>query len=139
MNTYSYEEISIGQKESFSVTITEEMQDAFRGITSDVNPLHADEDYAQNKGHKGRVVFGMLTTSFLSTLAGVYLPGRYSLIHSVEIKLRKPVYIGDTLLIEGEVTDKSDAVSVITVKFTMTNGDGVKVSKGTMQIGVESE
>ncbi len=137
MNNYSYDEITVGQVESFSVVITEEMQNSFREITGDVNPLHADETYAQEKGHKGCVVFGMLTTSFLSTLAGVYMPGRRSLIHSVEIKLRKPVYIGDTLVIEGVVADKSDAVSVITVKFTMTNQDGVKVAKGSMQIGVE--
>ncbi len=137
MNHYTYDEIRIGQKEQFRVTITEKMQDDFRDITGDVNPLHADDIHAASKGHPSRVVFGMLSASFLSTLAGVYLPGERSLIHSVEIKLRKPVYIGDTLLIEGVVSDKSDAVSAITVKFVMTNQNGVKVAKGEMQIGVQ--
>ena len=97
----------------------------------------ADDAYAARKGHPSRVVFGMLSASFLSTLAGMYLPGEHSLIHSVEIKLRKPVYIGDTLQICGTVSDKSDAVKIIQVKFVMTNQDGVKVAKGEMQIGVE--
>ena len=113
------------------------MQDSLRTITSDCNPLHAEDDYAAKKGHPSRVVFGMLSASFLSALAGVYLPGEHSLIHAVEIKLRKPVYIGDTLTIEGMVADKSDAVKTIQVKFTMTNQNGVKVAKGEMQIGVE--
>lgn len=137
MNHFQYEEIGIGQKESFSVTITEEMQDSFRKITGDVNPLHADTKYAAQKGHKDKVVFGMLSASLLSTLAGVYIPGERSLIQSVEIKFRKPVYIGDTLTIEGTVSDKSDAVRCITVKYTITNQDGVKVLKGEMQIGVD--
>lgn len=137
MNHYTYDEIEIGQKESFETTVTEEMMDMFRKITGDINPLHNDEDYAKSKGHPGKVVYGMLTASFLSTLAGVYLPGERSLIHSVDVKLRKPVYVGDVLKIEGIVSDKSDSVKVITVKFTITNRDSVKVSKGEMQIGVE--
>lgn len=136
MNQYKYEEITIGQKESFTVTITEEMQDSFRKITGDINPLHESFEYATAKGYKDRVVFGMLSASLLSTLAGVYLPGERSLIQSVSVKFRKPVYIGDTLTVEGIVSDKSDAVSTIMVKYTMTNRDGVSVAKGDMMIGV---
>ncbi|MBO4903119.1 MAG: MaoC family dehydratase [Lachnospiraceae bacterium] len=139
MNRYTYEEITIGQTERFSVTVTQQMQDDFRKITGDLNPLHADAAYAASHGHKGPVVFGMLTLSFLSTLAGMYLPGERSLIHETEGKLRRPVYIGDELTIEGTVSDKSDAVHVITVKYTITNQDGVKVARGQMQIGVEGE
>nr|MCR5590424.1 MaoC family dehydratase N-terminal domain-containing protein [Lachnospiraceae bacterium] len=109
MNEYTYEEISIGQKESFSVTVTEEMLEKFRDITGDINPLHNDEEYAVSKGHPKKVAYGMLTASFLSTLAGVYLPGRRSLIHEVSVKFSKPVYPGDVLTIEGEVEGKTDA------------------------------
>lgn len=137
MNHYTYEEITIGQKESFTVTITEEMQNSFRALTGDVNPLHENKEYAASKGHRERVVFGMLSASLLSALAGVYIPGERSLIQSVEIKFRKPVYIGDTLTVEGTVSDKSDAVKAITVKYTMTNQDGFKVLKGEMLIGVD--
>ncbi|MBQ9091319.1 MAG: hypothetical protein IJY52_03500, partial [Anaerotignum sp.] len=49
----------------------------FLAITGDINPLHNDQEFAQKQGHPDKVAFGMLTASFLSTLAGVYLPGRY--------------------------------------------------------------
>ena len=49
----------------------------------------------------------MLTASFLSTLAGIYLPGEKSLIHSVETKMIKPVFIGDELIVTGKVSEKS--------------------------------
>lgn len=137
MNDYSYEEIELGHKESFQVTITEEMMQKFLEITGDVNPLHNDEDYAVSKGNPGRVVYGMLTGSFLSTLAGVYLPGKKSLIHEVKIKCVKPVYIGDTLIIEGIVDEKHDAFSLLMIKVTMKNQNGQKVCRATMQVSAE--
>ena len=40
MNTYTYEEIAIGQKESFTAALTAEQMEQFRQITGDDNPLH---------------------------------------------------------------------------------------------------
>lgn len=136
MNTYTFDEINIGQKESFTVTVTEAQRDKFREITDDVNPLHNDIEYAKSMGHEKCVVFGMLTASYLSTLAGVYLPGKNSLIQKTEVNFRKPVYIGDTLTISGEVTDKSETFKLIEVKIEIKNQDGVKVVKGKMEIAV---
>ncbi len=139
MNLYSYEEIEIGQKEEFRVEIKEALLDRFREITGDENPLHRDEIYARQQGHKGRVAYGMLTASFLSTLAGVYLPGERSLIQSVEIKFAKPVYIGDILTVTGEVTEKNDTYQLIFLKVTIRNQNGEKVLRGKMQIQVLGE
>ena len=136
MNEYKYEEIEVGQKESFTVTVTEDMMSSFRAVTGDINPLHNDEDYAVSKGHPGRVVYGMLTASLLSTLAGVYLPGKNSLIHEVKIKFSKPVYIGDTLTTEGLVEEKHDIYSLIVLKVSIRNQKGDKVCKAVMQVGV---
>lgn len=136
MNTYTFDEIFVGQKESFTVTVTEADRDKFRDITGDVNPLHNDLDYAKDMGHDKCVVFGMLSAAYLSTLAGVYLPGKYSLIQKTEVNFRKPVYVGDTLTITGEVTDKSSTYKLMDVKVEIKNQDGVKVCKGKMEIAV---
>ncbi|MGN8774110.1 hypothetical protein [Candidatus Weimeria sp. HCP3S3_B5] len=87
-------------------------------------------------GYQGRVVYGMLVSSFYSTLAGVYLPGENSLIHSIEIGMTKPTYIGDTLTIKGQVVSKIDAYRLIELKISITNQDGKKVSKGKLNIQV---
>ena len=63
----------------------------------------------------------MLTASFFSTMAGVYLPGKYSLIHSVEVKFLRPIYPGMVLTVRVE------------------NGDGEKLCKGIMKVGVLDE
>ena len=134
MNNYKFDELNVGMTESFKVTITEAMLDAFKGITGDVNPLHNDEEFAKAKGHPGRVAYGMLTASFLSTLAGVYIPGERSLIQQVETKFAKPVYIGDELTVTGEITELVESVQRLELKVTITNQDGKKVLRGTMGI-----
>ena len=121
MNHYSINDLSIGHKESFTTEITSAMFDKFKEITGDINPLHNNEDFAKDLGHKGRVAFGMLTASFLSTLAGVYLPGERSLIHSVETKFTKPVYIGDVLNVSGEVVEINDTVNQIVLRVEIKN------------------
>ncbi len=137
MNEYFYEDLETGKKEEFTVKVTEDMLDAFRNITGDDNPLHCDGEYAKNEGYEGRVAYGMLTASFLSTLAGVYLPGRYSLIQSTEIRFALPVYIGDVLTVTGEISEKNDTFGLIYLKVTIKNAGGKKVCRGKMQIGVK--
>ena len=135
MNHYSFEDISIGLNESYKVEITQGMMDDFRKITGDTNPLHNDQKFAKECGFNERVVFGMLTSSFMSTLAGVYLPGEKSLIHEVEAKFKRPVFVGDVLTVKGEVSDINTDFKVFTVKVTMTNQKDEKVLRGSMRIG----
>ncbi len=134
MNNYTFEELNVGMTESFNVTITPEMLEKFKSITGDVNPLHNDEEFAISKGHPGRVAFGMLTASFLSTLAGVYIPGERSLIQQVETKFANPVYIGDELTVKGEIVELIESVKRLELKVTITNQNGKKVLRGKMEI-----
>ena len=134
MNEYRIQDINIGMEESFEVTVSDEMMAAFKDITGDINPLHNDADFAKASGHPGKVCYGLLTTSFLSTLAGVYLPGERSLIKELKIKFAKPVYPGETITVEGEVTDKNDTFNMIVLKVTMRNDRGEKVLRGSMDV-----
>ena len=140
MKHYSYEQLSVGQKEEFQVEITEKMMHDFREITGDMNPLHNDDEFARKHRYPQQVVFGMLTASFLSTLAGVYLPGERSLIQSVETKFVNPVYVGDRLLISGTVAELNDSVRQIVLKVVITKEQGgQKVLRGIMKLGVLQE
>lgn len=133
---YSYDDINVGHTESFSVTVTEEMMTSFCQISGDINPLHCDSSYARSKGYQDKVAYGMLTALFLSTLAGVWLPGERSLIHQVEVEFPAPVYAGDVLQVEGIVKEKNDTFHFIVVKVIIKNQDGKKVLRGKMRIQV---
>ena len=136
MNHYTLAEMVPGLTEEFTVTVTAEMMEAFRTITGDVSPIHIDADYAKGRGYPGRVVYGMLGASFFSTLAGVYLPGEHCLLHGVECKFARPIFVGDTLTVTGTVADVSEAVAEAEIKAVITNQDGKKVTRGVIRAGL---
>lgn len=141
MNEYTFQEISIGHTESFSLTVTQTMEDQFREITGDINPLHSDDRFAAEIScgkYESHVTFGMLTASLCSTLAGVYLPGKYSLIHSIEnMSFRKPVFAGDTLTVTGVVTDKQDDLHLLRIAVEIANQHGKTVFRANMKVLVQ--
>lgn len=138
MNEYTIEEVQVGMSASFKKLITKEMEDSFRVITGDENPLHKEDDFAleiSGGNFKGHAAFGMLTASFYSTVAGMYLPGKYSLIHSFdEISFMKPVFVGDELTVNAEVIDKDEALKMIRLKIIIKNQDNKKVSRAKMKV-----
>ena len=135
MNSYRFEDLYEDLSVSFEETVTEEMMESFRQISGDENPLHRNQEFAQSQGYKDRVVYGMLTSSFLSQLVGVYLPGKYCLLQGMELKYLHPVYAGDTLTIKGSVCELHPSVRMAVIKALITNQDGVKVVKGKINVG----
>ena len=136
MNHYTLSELAVGQSESFTVTVTQEMMEDFYRLTGDDSPIHRSQEYAAGRGYPGRVVYGMLGASFFSTLAGVYLPGEHCLLHGVEAKFARPVFIGDTLTVKGTVTEVNDTFQEITVRAEIFNQEGKKVTRGLYRAGL---
>lgn len=137
MNEYTFDQTTVGMTETFTKEITLEMEDAFRLISGDENPLHKDDNYAQMIGEgefKQHVSFGMLTASLYSTMAGMYLPGKYSLIHSLDIKFQKPVFAGDVLTVTGTVMGMQEALKLLEIKVKILNQQQQCVSKADMKI-----
>ena len=137
MNCYKFNDINLNDEVTFEYTIDQSKMDAFRMITGDSNPLHCDLDYAKEQGYDENVVYGMLSASILSTLAGMYIPGKYSLIHSVEINFTKPVFISRCpLTVHAKVIEKDERFSQIVLKYDIKDTFNDKVCRGKMKIGV---
>ena len=136
LNSYTLEQLQPGMRESFTVTITEEEMALFCQMSGDISPLHLSEEYAAGRGYPGRVCYGMLVASYFSTLAGVLLPGEHCLLHSVESKFVRPVFIGDQLTVTGVVDEVNETFKEVTIKGTITNAKGQKVCRGVLRAGV---
>lgn len=137
MNEYTIESLQVGTEEAFTVTVTELMQDEFMRICGDVNPMHTDAEYAALRGYGGgRLVYGMLTASFLSALAGVYLPGRRCLLQECNVQFARPVYIGDELTVSGRVTQIDARFSRVAIRAQITNQRAEKVLRGKLLVGI---
>lgn len=136
MNTFTWEQLKVGLTVTFDAFIDEQKMRNFREITGDINPLHNDDNFAKRKGYPGKVCFGMLSASLLSTLAGVYLPGENSLIQEVNVKFLRPVFVGDSLTVFGEIYELNDTVRQIVIKIMIRNKKGEKVLRGKMKVGL---
>ena len=121
LNEYSFNDIFIGQKESFMIKITESMVEKFGNLSGDLNPLHMDTKFAESSSFKKRIVHGMFLATFFSQLVGMHLPGKNALYFSQTLNFRSPCYIGDEIEIIGEVTEKSDSTKIITVSTSIFN------------------
>lgn len=139
MNAFTYKELRIGMTAQFSAAVTDKMMADFQENTGDTNPLHTDAEFARRKGYGGRVCYGMMTASFLSTLAGVYIPGERALIHEVNVKFTAPVFVGDILTVAGEITELNDTVRQVVLRVTVVNQKNEKVLRGTMKVGVRDD
>ena len=136
MNKYNFEDLFVGLEEEFQVQVTEEMVKMFQKISGDINPLHLDEEYAKSKNMPGRVVYGMLTSSFYSTLVGVYLPGEKCLLQGIDTKFKKPVFIGENLKIVGKISYLNNTYNVIEISAFILNGEDKKISTASIKVGV---
>ena len=66
----------------------------FAGITGDFNPLHTNEEKAGGMYFGKRIVHGMLTASFLSTVIAGSMPGPGTIYMEQDAKFLRPVFSG---------------------------------------------
>ena len=85
-------------------TFTEADVLMFSAVSGDTNPLHQNEEFAEQTRFKQRIVHGMLTTSLWSTIVGTRLPGPGCAYMGQELNFLKPVHIGDTVTARMTVT-----------------------------------
>ena len=91
--------------------------------------------FAKEQGYENKVVFGLLTTAFVSRLVGVLLPGRYCLLQGIDLKYTRPVYVGDILIVKGVVDELHPSVQRMSVKVEIVNQNEKKVVKGKVEVG----
>ena len=127
-------EIKVGDRELFSRTISESDVYMFGGITGDLNPAHFNEEESKKTMFGGRIVHGMLTASYISTILGMYLPGPGTIFISNKCTFLKPVKIGDTITAEVEAVEVVTEKNRVIFKTKCTNQDGVVVLNGEAEV-----
>jgi 3-hydroxybutyryl-CoA dehydratase len=125
-----YDEIQVGDKASFSKTISESDVYQFAGITGDFNELHINQPAAEQSLFKSRVVHGCLADSLVSTVLGMKYPGKGTIFLEKSVSYLKPVYIGDTVTAELTVAEKRERGRVL-FDVSYYNQEGTEVIRGT--------
>ena len=103
--TIFIENIEIGMSRDLNKIVTDQDIALFAQVTTDHNPVHLDDSYAQKSLFEGRVAHGMLTASLISAVIGEQLPGHGSIYLSQTLKFLAPVRPGDSVYAKVSVTD----------------------------------
>lgn len=129
----SINEIQVGMSASYSQTITDADVKGFAGISGDRNPVHLDDEYAQDSRFKKRIAHGLLSASFFSAIFGTQLPGRGCVYASQNLNFKRPVYIGDTVtaIVTVEAVDVQKKRVIFDTKCLVS---GKVVISGTAEI-----
>ncbi len=124
----AFNELSVGDKFSESMTITEAHVVKSAGLFNDYNALHTNERDMQNSRFKKRIVHGALT---FSLMVGVYSKVFHDTdISTVEasIEFTAPIFINDTVTMEWEVTELDEKKKLngglVALKGEVRNSEG---------------
>jgi 3-hydroxybutyryl-CoA dehydratase len=114
--TICIEDIEIGMVRSLTKEVTDRDIALFAEVSTDRNPVHLDEDYAQQTIFGGRIAHGMLTAGLVSAVIGEQLPGHGTVYLGQSLKFLGPVRPGDRVTAEVEVTGIDHARRRVTME-----------------------
>lgn len=100
--TICIEDLEIGMSRYLVKQITDRDIELFAEVSTDCNPVHLDDSYAQDTIFEGRIAHGMLTAGLISAVIGEQLPGHGTVYLGQSLRFLAPVRPGDT--VRAEVT-----------------------------------
>jgi 3-hydroxybutyryl-CoA dehydratase len=127
--TICIEDIEIGMSRHLTKVITDRDIELFAEVSTDRNPVHLDDGYAQDTIFQGRIAHGMLTAGLISAVIGEQLPGHGTVYLGQSLKFLAPVRPGDMVRAEVTVTAIDHAKRRVTLETQAAVGKTV-VLKG---------
>ena len=134
---YKFEDLSLGMTHETHHIITENDIALFAQVSGDRNPLHMDEEFAKNTAFGQRIAHGALTASYISGILGNDLPGPGSIFVGLNMRFRRPFYIGSEVIVRVEVTEMQERGHRVTLKVSC-NVDGKAAISGEAMVMVPS-
>ena len=121
---------AIGERATWTRTITADDVEAFARLSGDRNPLHFDAAFAARTRAGGLVVHGGLTTALFNALVAEVLPGPGSVFLHQEWDYPAAVPIGDTVTAEAEVIEARTDKPITRLRCVARRSDGTEVLRG---------
>lgn len=85
------------------VVINYQMGEKFADVSGDKNPIHLDEDFAEQTRFGKRIVHGMLIGSYFSAIIGNDFPGNGTIYLNQSMIFKNPIYYNSDVIIRIEI------------------------------------
>lgn len=125
--------LTVGQRHERVFHVDDTAIEHFGAASTDRNPIHFDDEYAQGTRFGGRIAHGLLTASFISAVIATDLPGPGSIYLGQTLRFRAPVRPGDDVRVEVAVTEWDERRRRATLETRALVGDEV-VLEGEAQV-----
>ena len=132
-------DIPLGLKTSISKTVSESDVYLFAGITGDFDQNHVDEEFCKRTSFGHRIAHGALILGYTSAASTQILHEFDRPMVSVgydRVRFLKPVYFGDTITVEYEITQVVPEKERLLSKVAVSNqkGELVMIATHVMQL-----
>lgn len=132
--------VKAGDTATFEKTVSDEDIVAFARATGDEQPLHLDDSFAATTRFKRRIAHGMLSAGFISAALGTQLaPDAVVIYLSQSLRFLRPVYPGDTITANLEVTAVDPEKRFVTCSTECVNQDGQPVLAGEATVLLDAK
>src|SRR6185503_16949238 len=127
----SYDQLAVGDTFAESMTVTDTHITLGAGLIGDFNPLHVNQEYAQQSRFGARILHGVMTAAIAGAPVGNYFAGTAIAYLEQNNRFTAPVYAGDTLTSTWTITEKIDKPNsnggLVLMTATCSNQKGVVV------------
>ena len=139
MSGRAIDDIPIGLRARVTKTVSESDVYLFAGITGDLDPNHIDEEYCRKTSLGHRVAHGALIVGYTSAASSRVLQDFERPMVSVgydRIRFLKPVFFGDTITIDYEITtvDRERERTIAKIEVKNQRDELVAVATHIMQL-----
>ena len=135
----TYDELKVGDSASLSRTLTQKDIELFAIMSGDVNPAHVDEEFASSDMFHKIIAHGMWGGALISTVLGTQLPGPGAIYLGQSLRFRRPVGLGDNIVVTVKVSEKDAAKHRVTLDCQAVNQHGELVISGTAEVIAPTE
>ena len=128
--------VEIGAKVSFSKTVSESDVYLFAGITGDLSPNHVNKAYMEKSSYGRLMAHGALMIGFMSTASTMAVAHTREAEETAvslgydHIRFLAPVFLGDTITVDYEITEIDIERKRSTADIRITNQDGELTTVG---------
>ena len=131
--------VKVGDTAVFEKTVSDADIADFAHATGDKQPLHLSDVHAAKTRFKRRIAHGMLSAGLISAALGTKLAPDATVIYlSQSLRFLRPVYPGDTITAQLEVTKIDTERSFVTCSTECVNQDGTSVLTGEATVLLEA-
>ena len=129
-----FDEVTVGERFSGRMTITETHLVVGAGLIGDFNPHHIDDEYARQSRFGTRILHGVITSAIMGAPVGMHFHGTAMAYLEHSARFKAPVRAGDTLTTTWTITEKHPKPKqhggVIVVAGECRNQHGELVAEG---------